>query len=102
MARSVLAVLSSLLLSTLKRLLGLNFRQTSSGEGQPGTWVPVDFHFGLYRNYQRGLEMPLLMGHRLGERHIAVQLTATFLMHVSIIIDFQKVQLNGVKHRALL
>ena len=98
----MLAVLSSLLLSTLKRLLGIHFRQTSSGEEQPGTWVPVDFHFGLYRSYQRVLEMPLLMSHKLGQRHVALQLTATFLLHVSIIIDLQKVQLNGGKHRALL
>ena len=102
MALSVLAVLSSLLLSTLKHLLGLDFRQTSCGEEQPGTWVPVDFHFGLYRSYQRVLEMPLLMGHRLGERHVAVQLTATMLLHISIIIDFKKVQLNGGNGRALL
>lgn len=92
---------SSLLLSTLKRLLGLDFRQTLSGEEQPGTWVPVDFHLGLYRSYQRALEMPLLVGHRLGERHYAVSLRATILLHISIIIDFKKVQLNGGKSRAV-
>lgn len=91
------AALSSLLLNTLKHLLGLDFRQALSGAEQPGMWVPVDFHFGLYRSYQRGLEMPLVVGHRLGERHYAVSLRATALLHMSIIIDFKKVRLNGGK-----
>lgn len=64
-------------------------------------WVPVDFHFGLYRSYRRALEMPLLVGHRLNERHFAIQMTATFLLHISVIIDFKKAQLNGGKLRAL-
>lgn len=101
MALSVWAALSSLLLNTLKHLLGLSFQQTLSGEEQPGTWVPVDFHFGLYRSYQRVLEMPLLVGHRLGERHYALHLRATLLLHISVIVDFRKVQLNGGKRRAL-
>lgn len=102
MALSAWAALSSLLLNTLKHLLGINFQQILSGAEQPGTWVPVDFHFGLYRSYQRALEMPLLVGHRLGERHFAVCLRATMLLHISIIIDFKKVQLNGGKSRAVL
>lgn len=64
--------------------------------------MPVDFHFGLYRSYRRGLEMPLLVGHQLGERHYAISLNATILLHFSVIIDFKKVQLNGGKGRAVL
>ena len=86
----------------MKHVLGLDFRQTLSGEEQPGTWVPVDFHFGLYRSYQLVLEMPLLVGHRLGERHYAISLRATLLLHISIIIDFKKLQLNGGKRGASL
>lgn len=102
MELSAWAALSFLLLNTLKHLLGINFQQILSGEAQPGTWVPVDFHFGLYRSYQRVLEMPLLVGHRFNERHYAVHLRATLLLHISVIIDFKKVQLNGGKRRALL
>lgn len=64
-------------------------------------WVPVDFHLGLYRSYRRALEMPLLVGHRLNERHFAIQMTATVLLHISVIIDFKKMQLNGGKFRAV-
>lgn len=62
-------------------------------------WFPVDFHLGLYRSYQRVLEMPVLVGHRLGERHYAMHLRATCLLHFCLIIDFKKVQLNGGKGR---
>ena len=95
------AVLSSLRKSTLKHLLAIRFQHALSGEAQQGLWIPVDFHFGVYLNYRRALEMPLVIGHRLGERHLAVEMSATMLLHFCIILDFRKVQLNGGKHRVL-
>jgi hypothetical protein len=79
------------------QLLKATFRQVATGPDATGLWLPVDFHFGLYRSYQRVLEAPLLLEHQVGERHIAFQLTATVLLHISVIIDFKKVQLNGGK-----
>ena len=37
------------------------------------------------------------MEHRLSERHMALELTAACLLYLRVIIDFRKVQLNGVK-----
>ena len=91
------AALSSLPKSTLKHLLAIRFQHVLSGEAQPGLWTPVDFHLGVYRNHRRALEMPLVMGHRLGERHWAVEVSANLLLHFCVIVDFKKVQLNGGK-----
>lgn len=95
------AALSSLHKSTLKHLLAIRFQHALSGEAQAGLWFPVDFYLGVYRSRRRALELPLVTGHRLGERHLAVEISATVLLHFCIILDFKKVQLNGGKDSAL-
>ncbi len=79
----------------MKHLLGIRFQHELSGEAKSGIWMPVDFHFGVYRNCRRALEVPLVMGHQLGERHWAVELSATVLLHFCIIIDFKKAQFSS-------
>jgi len=37
------------------------------------------------------------MEHRLDERHMAWELTAACLLYLRVIVDFRKMQLNGVK-----
>lgn len=57
----------------------------------------MDFYIGLCRRKRRALEAPAVMEHRLSERHMALELTAACLLYLRVIIDFRKVQLNGVK-----